>query len=63
MQLTKQEKNRTNGGGKTMIEKTVKRNKENTKDHAPGKENYYALIAVILNPNLSVDEAIRYFHL
>lgn len=46
-----------------MTEKTVKENKENMKDHTPVKENYYALLAVILNPKLSVDEAIRYFRL
>lgn len=46
-----------------MTEKTVKENKENMKDHTPVKENYYALLAVILNPKLSIDEAIRYFRL
>lgn len=43
-----------------MIEKTVKRNKKN---NTPTKENYYALIAVILNPKLSIDDMIRYFNL
>lgn len=46
-----------------MTEKTVKRNNENAKKNKPEKENYYALLAVILNPKLSVDDAIRYFRL
>lgn len=46
-----------------MTEKIVKRNKENMKEHTPTKENYYALIAVILNPKLSIDDMIRYFNL
>lgn len=37
--------------------------KKNTKTEIPTKENYYALIAVILNPKLSIDDMIRYFNL
>lgn len=63
MWLTKQEKTERTEEVKAMIERTVKENKENMKDRTPVIENYYALLAVILNPKLSVDEAIRYFRL
>lgn len=38
------------------------KNKKATK-HTATIQNFYALIAVILNEDLDVDEAIRYFNL
>ncbi len=47
-----------------MNKKTTKENKKNAKKNStPTINNYYALLAVIFNTKLSVDDAIRYFHL
>lgn len=43
--------------------KNMEKIQKNTKNGTATTENYYALLAVILNPKLSVDEAIRYFRL
>lgn len=37
--------------------------KQDNRKNAPEEANYYALIAVIMNEKLSIDEAIRYFNL
>lgn len=43
--------------------KNIEKIQKNTKNNTATTENYYALLAVILNPKLSVDEAIRRFRL
>lgn len=43
--------------------KNIEKIQKNTKNSTATTENYYALLAVIFNTKLSVDDAIRYFHL